>query len=221
METARTYGQFCGIARALDLVGERWALLVVRELVLGPKRFSDLRTGLPRIGTNVLTTRLRELEAGGVIARRILPPPAASTVYDLTDYGRELVPILLAFGRWGARSLGEKKEAEALRSEWLAVAIQAFFDPAAAAGVTATIELRLPEATFLVRIEDGMLSVMPGAGSHRDLVITTDGLTLVGYLAGRAVPPEALRAEGDLELLRRLPELIPFGVEPQEAASPA
>src|SRR5919199_1777683 len=115
----RSYGQFCGIARALDLVGERWALLVVRELVLGPKRFSDLRAGLPGIGTNVLTTRLRELEAGGVIARRELPPPAGSTVYQLTEYGRELQPVLLALGRWGARSMGEREPGQALRSEWL------------------------------------------------------------------------------------------------------
>src|ERR687884_1369381 len=99
--TARSYRQFCGIARALDLVGERWALLVVRELVIGPKRFTDLRQGLPGIATNVLSQRLRQLERDGVVARRTLPPPAASTVYELSDYGQELVPILLALGRWG------------------------------------------------------------------------------------------------------------------------
>src|SRR5712692_3818018 len=116
----RSYAQLCPIPHPLHQVCERWTLLVVRELLLGPKRFSDLRAGLPGIGTNVLTTRLREHEAGGVIARRVLPPPAASTVYELTSYGRDLVPVLLAFGRWGARSLGEKKEGEALRSEWIA-----------------------------------------------------------------------------------------------------
>jgi DNA-binding HxlR family transcriptional regulator len=219
VETARTYAQFCGIARALDLVGERWAMLVVRELVLGPKRFSDLRAGLPGIATNVLTTRLRELEAGGVVSRRFLPPPAASSVYELTEYGRELVPVLLALGRWGARSLGEKKEDEALRSEWLGVALHAYFDSEAAIGVTATIELRLTEGSFAVAIDNGSLTVTAGHDPRADLRIETDELTLVGYLARRGVPEEALRAVGDPDLLRRLPELIPFGVKPQEAAS--
>ena len=98
----RSYGQFCGVAHALDLVGERWALLVVRELVLGPKRFTDLAAGLPGIGTNILTARLRELEQTGVVERRVLPPPAGSTVYELTPYGRELEPVLLALGRWAS-----------------------------------------------------------------------------------------------------------------------
>ena len=98
----RTYNQYCGLARALDLVGERWALLVVRELVLGPKRFTDLQAGLPGIGTNILSARLRELEESGVVARRTLPPPAASAVYELTPYGRELEPAVDALGRRGA-----------------------------------------------------------------------------------------------------------------------
>src|SRR5919199_1965193 len=125
--TSRTYDQFCGVAHALDLVGERWALLVVRDLILGPKRFTDLRRGLPRIGTNVLAARLKELEQAGVVQRRVLPPPAASTVYELTDYGRELEGPLLALGRWGARSLGPRQDGQALRSEWFGVALKAFF----------------------------------------------------------------------------------------------
>ena len=102
MATTRTYGDACGIPRALDRVGERWALMVIRELVLGPKRFTDLRTGLPGASPNVLAQRLRELEHAGVVRRRRLPPPAASQVYELTDWGRELEPVLLALGRWGA-----------------------------------------------------------------------------------------------------------------------
>jgi DNA-binding HxlR family transcriptional regulator len=221
VETARSYGQFCGIARALDLVGERWALLVVRELVLGPKRFSDLCAGLPGIGSNVLTTRLRELVAAGVIARRQLPPPAASTVYELTEYGQELVPVLLALGRWGARMLGERKEGESLRSEWIGVALHAYFDPEAAAGVTATIELRLSEGSFVVRIADGALTVTAGTDRGADLRLETNELTLAAYLAGAPIPEQALAPEGDRDLLRRLPELIPFAVESQEAASRA
>src|ERR1700748_198825 len=100
----RTYGDSCGIARALDIVGERWALLVVRELVLGPKRFTDLRAGLPRVGPDMLAARLRELEEAGVVRRATLPSPAASKVYALTEWGGELAPVLLALGRWGSRA---------------------------------------------------------------------------------------------------------------------
>src|SRR5206468_280135 len=119
MPAPRSYGDPCGIARALDLVGERWALLVIRELVFGPKRFTDLRDGLPGIATNVLSQRLRELVRNGVVARRRLPPPAASNVYELTEYGQELVPIMLALGRWGARTLGARLPEQTMLPEWL------------------------------------------------------------------------------------------------------
>src|ERR1700685_3017592 len=104
MTEKRSYGDSCGIARALDLVGERWALLVVRELLLGPKRFTDLRAGLPKVSADVLSQRLRELERIGAVQRRKLPPPAGVQVYELTDWGRELEPVLLALGRWGSRT---------------------------------------------------------------------------------------------------------------------
>ncbi|MGH2893908.1 MAG: winged helix-turn-helix transcriptional regulator, partial [Solirubrobacteraceae bacterium] len=104
VHTTRTYGDSCGIARALDVVGERWALLVVRELVLGPKRFTDLRAGLTRVGPDMLAARLRELEEAGVVRRGALPPPAASKIYALTERGAELAPVLMALGRWGSRT---------------------------------------------------------------------------------------------------------------------
>src|ERR671938_1616285 len=157
----RSYEQFCGVARALDLVGERWALLVVRDLILGPKRFTDLRRGLDGMGTSVLAARLKELERGGVVARRTLPPPAASTVYELTEYGRALEGPLLALGRWGATSMGQRQDGQSLRSEWLAVALKAFFRPEAAREVRATIELRFEDGAFLARIDDGSLLVEP------------------------------------------------------------
>src|SRR5256885_1932106 len=104
MATTRTYGDRCGVARALDLVGERWALLAVRELLLGPKRFTDLRVGLPHVSPDVLSQRLRELERAGVVRRRKLPPPAGSRVYELTDWGHELEPVVIQLGRWGSRA---------------------------------------------------------------------------------------------------------------------
>src|ERR671936_950820 len=112
MARRRSYGQFCGLARAVEVVGERWALLIVRDLLVGPKRFTDLRRGLPRIPTNVLAERLRELEYAGVVRRRLLPRPAGSVVYELTPYGQELEEAVLPLGRWGARALGEPRPDE-------------------------------------------------------------------------------------------------------------
>lgn len=204
----RTYNQYCGVARALDLVGERWALLIVRELVLGPKRFTDLREGLPGIATNVLSQRLRQLERNGIVTRRRLPPPAASTVYELTEDGQELVPIMLDLGRWGARRMGTRAPEQALRAEWLAVALKAFFDPRAAKRVRAKIDLRLGEAQFLVEVDRGRLAIVPGRNGPVDLTVVAEPETLVAYLNGM---PVELEAEGDRELLARLPELFAFG----------
>jgi DNA-binding HxlR family transcriptional regulator len=208
--TGRSYRQQCGIARALDIVGERWALLVVRELVLGPKRFTDLRTGLPGIATNILSQRLQELERDGIVARRTLPPPAASSVYELTEYGRDLVPILLDFGRWGARTMGPRPPEYAQRSEWLGVALQAFFRPEAARGVSGTIAFTFEDGAFTLKLDRGRLEVAPGAANGADLRLTTDPTTLAGYLGRRGVAADALRPEGDLALLERLPEMFAF-----------
>jgi DNA-binding HxlR family transcriptional regulator len=208
----KRYEQYCPMAHALDLVGDRWALLVIRELMHGPKRYTDLVDCLPGIGTNILAARLRDLEGHGVVTRRTLPPPAASKVYELTDYGRELEEPLLAIGRWGARSLGRREPGHALRSEWLAVALKAFFRPEAAADLRVTVALRLDDAAFRVRVDRGSLTVEPGAEDGADLVVTTDVETLLGFLAGAEVPREALAPEGELELLERLPQIFAFGV---------
>ena len=210
--TSRSYDQFCGIARALDLVGERWALLIVRDLILGPKRFTDLRRGLPGIGTNVLAARLKELERGGVVARRMLPPPAASTVYELTEYGRMLEGPLLAVGRWGAASMGQRQPGQELRSEWFGVALKAFFRPEAAADLKAEIELRFDDGTLLARLDHGTLVVEPSSPNGADLVLETEVETLIAYLAGADVPPAALAPHGDAALLERLPRIFAFGL---------
>ena len=210
--TSRSYEQFCGVARALDLVGERWALLIVRDLILGPKRFTDLRRGLPGIGTNVLAARLQELERNGVIERRALPPPAASTVYELTDYGRELEGPLLAVGRWGALSMGARQPGQTLRSEWFGVALKAFFRPEAASDLKAKIELRFDDGTFVARVDQGSLVLEPGSPNGADLVLKTEVETLIAFLAGADVPPAALAPEGDTALLERLPRIFAFGL---------
>jgi DNA-binding HxlR family transcriptional regulator len=204
----RTYNQYCGVARALDLIGERWALLVVRELALGPKRFTDLRGGLPGIATNVLSTRLRQLERDGVVTRRQLPPPAPAQIYELTELGRELVPVMLALGRWGASTMGPRAPEQAIRAEWLALALKAFFDAESAAGVIATIGLDLDGARFTLRIDNGELDILPGASAPVDLSIAAETELLIQFLAGA---PVSVEAEGDATLLERLPELFPVG----------
>ncbi len=211
----RTYGQFCGIAHALDLVGERWALLVVRDLILGPKRFTDLQRSLPGIGTNILSARLRQLEQNGVVQRRVLPPPAGSTVYELTDYGRELEEVLLALGRWGARSIGTREPDQALRSGWVGVAMRAYADPAATVGLEASYELVLDHGVLRVELLDGEVRITEGSSEPADLVIETEDETLIGLLAGFLSPSEAIASgavslTGDESLLPRLLEAVRF-----------
>ena len=148
----RSYDQYCPVAHALDLVGERWAMLVVKELMHGPQRYTDLAEHLPGIGTNILAARLRSLEECGVIAKRKLPPPAASRVYELTDYGRELKPVMRELALWGARSLGPPTDKDELFEGWLANAIDTMLGPFAT------------EGTFEFRVGDGQRGEDSGRG---------------------------------------------------------
>lgn len=174
---SKSYAQFCPVAHALELVGERWALLVVRELLNGPKRYTDLSAALPGIGTNILAGRLRDLERGGVIQRRRLPPPTPANVYELTPYGEELREPLYALARWGARSLGPPTPGDSIAPGWLLNAVRATCqgwdgDP------TTTFELRAgDDEAVTVRFEDGEPVVEPGSGGA-DVVIETDPATL-------------------------------------------
>jgi DNA-binding HxlR family transcriptional regulator len=174
---ARSYAQFCPVAHALELIGERWALLVVRELLNGPKRYTDLADALPGIGTNILANRLRDLEGAGIVAKRRLPPPAAANVYELTPYGEELREPLYALARWGARSLGPPRPDDAMAPGWLLNAVRATSagwegDP------DVVFELRAGEEEIVtVRFEEGRPVVEPGA-SDGGVVIETDPATL-------------------------------------------
>jgi DNA-binding HxlR family transcriptional regulator len=194
----RTYGDRCGIARALDLVGERWALLVVRELLLGPKRFTDLRTGLPHISPDVLSQRLRELEGAGIVGRRLLAPPAGSRVYELTDRGLELEPVILALGRWGSGAPFPPGDAK-LGPDSAVIALMAVFDPGAADGLSASYELRLGKDRFRARVADGRIELARGSAEQPDATIETDPDTLSAVLwQGRRLA-EAERA-GDVRI---------------------
>lgn len=204
----RTYGDRCGVARALDVVGERWALLVVRELLLGPKRFSDLRTGLPRVSPDVLTQRLRELEAADVLRQRTLPPPAASNVYELTPRGRELEPVVLSLGRWGSIAPAVAEDAP-LGVDAVVVALRTLFDPLGAQGFRATVELRLGADRFRAVVSDGALDVVRGTADAPDAAIESAPSALARSLwhgGGGA----GLRVEGDRRVAERFLELFPL-----------
>jgi DNA-binding HxlR family transcriptional regulator/putative sterol carrier protein len=222
MANARTYGESCAAAHALDLVGERWALLVVRELVLGPKRFTDLRAGLLHASPNVLAQRLRDLERSGVVQRRRLPPPAASWVYELTEWGAELEPVMQQLGRWGARSPARPPDA-GLSLDALILALRTMFDPGAAAGLSASYELRLGEDVFRATVRDGALELERGPAGAPDATITTDPGTLAALIFGGHPFAEAQRSgalviDGDEAAVLRLVGLFPL---PDLAAVPA
>ena len=215
--TPRSYAQLCGIATALDVIGDRWTPLVLRDLLLGPLRFGDLAEGLPGIGTNTLAARLRHLEAAGVVQRRLLPLPDRGTVYELTAYGRELEPILLALGRWGTKSMGRLPRDVATRSRWLVAAMLVFRDEGRRIAAPTTWELRLSDGVFTVRAEGADLTVTAGAPGDADLVITTDDEHLHRLLTRRLMPDEAVATgavtlAGDVAALPRLVELFAFPV---------
>src|ERR1700734_923406 len=157
----RSYRDPCGIARALDSVGERWALLVVRELLLGPKRFTDLRAGLPRVGPDMLAARLRELEQAGVVRRATLAPPAASKIYELTEWGAELAAVLVELGRWGSRA-PLPEQAPPLGVDAAVIALETTFDADAAGWVDAVYELALGDQRFTLVVTGGRLVVTRG-----------------------------------------------------------
>ncbi len=199
MGTKRSYGEACRFAYALDLVGERWALLVVRELLLGPKRFTDLRRGLPHASPNILAERLRELEQAGVLHRRKLPPPAAVQVYELTPWGEELEPVVTKLGAWGARSPVPPEHRE-IGPDSIVLALRSLFNAEAAAEVEASYELRLGEDRFHVEVRDGDLELgRGGAASDPSVTIFTDAGTLAAFLAGQ-LPLDAALASGAIEL---------------------
>jgi DNA-binding HxlR family transcriptional regulator len=190
---ARSYRQHCAVARGLDLVGERWTLLIVRDLLTGPKRYKDLLVGLPGIGTNLLAARLRELEERGIVARRVLPPPAASTVYELTEVGQALEPVIAALGHWGHRFLGTWDEAEFLSATAYVLAMRAAFRPEAAGDAKVAYELRIGPQVFDVRVANGRCTTREGPSTAPDhVVLTMDVATLSRLLESQLSPDEAL-----------------------------
>jgi DNA-binding HxlR family transcriptional regulator len=196
---ARSYAQLCGIATALDVIGDRWSVLVIRDLLLGPLRFVDLSDGLPGIGTNTLTARLKLLEAMNVVARRAVPMPERGTVYELTPYGRDLEPILMALGRWGAVSMGRLPEHTTTRSRWLVAAMLAFHNESVEVDRPTTWALQLSDGTFNVHAADNRVSITAGTTERPETIVTTSDETLHRLLTGQ-LSPEAAVTEGAVVL---------------------
>ncbi|MGN9844280.1 winged helix-turn-helix transcriptional regulator [Nonomuraea sp. H19] len=176
---SRTYGHYCAVAKTLDVVGERWALLVVRELLDGPKRYVDLLGGLAGISTDMLATRLKALEEAGIVSRRTLPAPAASKVYELTPLGRSLQPAVTELARFGMRLLGEQSDDDAFQIHWITPSLRAMFRPERAQALSLTVEFRVGADAMHARIADGALHTCPGHADAPDAVLTcADAATL-------------------------------------------
>lgn len=211
MERRRSYGDACAAAHALDVIGERWALLVVRELLLGPKRFTDLRAGLPQVSPNVLGDRLRELEQDGVVRRRRLGPPAGTWVYELTEWGSQLEDVLRHLGRWGLRSPGFGiAGAHPVSVDSLMLALRSLFDPSASGDLCAVYRLQLGDDHLELSVGDGGLDVQRHEdGLEADVMMETDPQTFAGLLTKQvdvaaAVCAGELKVVGPIDLVERL-----------------
>jgi len=207
--TTRTYGDACGIPRALDRIGERWALMIVRELVLGPKRFTDLRTGLPLISPDVLAQRLKDLEVSGVLVKAKLPPPAASQVYELTPKGLALEPVLIALGRWGGSEAPPPTDEMDMSLDAHLLSLRTLFDPALVGDFATELDIHLGDERFRARVAGGELELERGEASDPDALVTTDHAPLLD-LAHRRAELGAALAAGTIEITGDRPAVARF-----------
>jgi DNA-binding HxlR family transcriptional regulator len=205
----RSYGQYCAVAKALDVVGDRWNLLIVRELLLRDGcRYVDLLHGLPGIATNLLASRLRDLEQAGVVSREEAPPPIATTLFRLTERGEQLGPVLIELARWGMPSMGHQAENETFRGHWAAVMARLFPDDQAPDGPAVKIELRTGEETTTLEVAAGTVQSKAGGAGDPDLSLTGPAPLLLGVVAGKLDVAQAqargLEVDGDPRVLERL-----------------
>ena len=219
---ARNYGQYCGVVTALELVGERWALLIVRDLLVGPRRYTDLKQGLPRIPTNILSTRLKELQQAKVVRRL---PLAHGLAYDLTDFGRGLEDVVLALGRWGFQAMGDPAEGEIITADSMTMAFRTAFRPEATDGLPDVVyETHIGDVVLTLYLHELGLTVTPGAAANGADLVFTAGPGIRKIISG-VLAPEAAIAEGvvhvrggDAALLERFARTFHLEPAPTEKA---
>jgi DNA-binding HxlR family transcriptional regulator len=215
----RSYGQYCSVAKALDVIGDRWTLLIVRELLIrGACRYTDLRNGLPGIATNLLADRIRELEAAGLVRREEAPPPIATTLVHLTAAGRELEPVLKALGWWGIRYMREPVETDEFRGQWFSYPVEFFLRDRDPGAPPASIELRAGPDPAVIEVSGGAVRLRVGTAAVPDLVLAGRpqliAALLTGQLTAADVTALGLEISGDASLLYRV-------LPGQEAAYPS
>jgi DNA-binding HxlR family transcriptional regulator/putative sterol carrier protein len=218
------YQQYCGLARALDVAGDRWSLLIVRELTPGPRRFTDLLDGLPGVSRNLLTERLRALEGDGIIARQQLPPPAARQVYALTDDGLDLAVAMVPLIAWGAGRMADRGPGDSFRARWPAVAMAGLADREAAKGVSESYQYVVGDSAFHFTVDDGSIELHDGRADDAAVTLTTDEETWADITSGKITASSAaasgtLTVAGDPEAAKRLRKI--FGREPMLARAQA
>ena len=220
----RSYGQYCSIARGLDLVGDRWTLLIVRELLLrGPSRFTDVKNGLPGIAPNLLATRLKELEQAGLIRHEYAPPPVATQLYQLTTDGLALEPVLRALGLWGMRYMVDGRRDDAFQAEWLAYAPAWFTTDADKSGPPAVIQVDGDGQRAVIELGDGQVRTRVGDADRADLTLTGPARAVLGVLLGmidvKLAKSMGLRTRGDAAVLARLQPVASSGEQKATVAS--
>jgi DNA-binding HxlR family transcriptional regulator len=213
----RSYGQYCSIAKALDVVGDRWTLLIIRELLIrGACRYTDLRNGLPGIATNLLADRIRELESAGLIRREDAPPPIATTLFHLTQAGAELLPVLDAIGRWGVRYMTEPAGGDEFRGHWFTFPVSYFLHDRDPSGPPVSIELRTASSPVVIEMSGGSARTRLGTAAAPDLILQGEPQVILALFSGHLTVAEAadrgLEISGDTGVLHR--------VLPEPAAAP-
>jgi DNA-binding HxlR family transcriptional regulator len=203
VEGKRTYREYCAIARSLDLLGQRWTLLIVRDLFLGPQRYTDLQAGLPGIASDILTARLRTLEDEGLVRRRELPPPAPATVYELTDAGRRLGPVIRALGEVGLTLLDKPAPGEPINAGPVVMSLNLTFRPDALPDLRETYALEIDGRAFTVAVELGTVRTERGAPASPVATFRTDARTMVALLRGESAAAAAVEVGGDPAALER------------------